>query len=274
MDMLDKIRTDLDSASNSLAGISAFSTKDRIIVVLMILLPIALNNVLIWFLQDILITQSLVVILGYLLAPFILRKIISKDIYVLLDARETLGGSRPSVGWLWVLIAVGLPVVALLLGVWFNLFKVNLTLLAPLFNRSGFNWLYAVLASVMFAVVHPYFESRFYFGVIDAIIPPNIIGRVIIALLITLNYIGFSFALLGTHYSVAITLGFILATCFFLAYVSLHKGVNVAIFLQVALCAATAALLLLYVLARRNGTYSVGAPLLLFNPRNVLNRMF
>lgn len=271
MDIVDKIRTDLNNASTSLAGISAFSTKDRIIVGLMIVFPVALNNLLIWFLQDILLTQAIVVLVGYFLAPLLLRQIIHKDIYVLLDARESFAGLRPAIGWVWVVLALGLPVLFLVLGLWLNLFKLSVTLLAPVFARGIYNYIYAILASFVFVCLHSYFEARFYYGVIDSIIPPNILGRLILSTLLTLNYLAFSFALLGTNYGVAIALVVIFGTYFVIAYISLHKGVNVAIFMQMAVAAVSWTLFLLFVVTRKNGSYTGGVGLVLFNPRNIFN---
>jgi hypothetical protein len=272
MDIVDKIRTDLNNASVSLAGISAFSTKDKMIVALMVIFPVALNNLLYWFLQDILLTQVIVVVVGYFLAPFLLRQIIHKDIYVLLDGRDSFSGVRPAVSWIWVLLAVGIPALFLLLGLWLGLFGIHsILLLAPIFARSWENYLYVVLASVVFCFIHSYFEARFYYGVIDAIIPPNIVGRLILALILTLNYLAFSFALLGKNYGVAIAIAVIFGTYFVISYVSLHKGVNVAIFMAVAVATLSWVLFLLFVLAKKNGSYTSGVPLILFNPRNVFN---
>lgn len=272
MNIVDKLHADLNNATGSFAGINAFSTKDKIIIALMILVPMALNNLLHYYLQDVLIVQVIVILVGYVVAPLVLRKIINKDIYVLLDARETMSGTRPAIGWVWVVLAVGLPVLFLLLGVWFNLLGLrSVAVLAPLFSRTIWNYVYVIFASVVFCIIHPYCEGRFYYGVIDSILPMNVLGRVILAVLLAANYIGFSFAVLSSHFGVAIALAIFLGCYLVLSYISLHKGVRVAIFMQIAATTVSWTLFLLFVVLRQNGSYTKGANLVLFNPRNVLN---
>lgn len=272
MNIVDKLHANLNDATTSLAGINAFSLKDKIIVGLMILIPTILNNILYYYLQCVLLTQVIVVIVGYIVAPLVLRKIIQKDVYVLLDARESMSGTRPAIGWVWVVLALGIPVLFLIIGVWFDLLGLgSVTVMAPSFSRPVWTYVYLIFASIVFCVVHPYCEGRFYYGVIDSILPQNILGRVILAILLTANYIGFSFALLGTNYKVAVALAIFLASYFVLAYISLHKGVRVAIFMQIAASAVSWTLFVLFVVAKYNGSYSKGVLVNLVNPRNVLN---
>lgn len=272
MNFTDKLHADLNDATVSLGGVNAFSTKDKLLVGLMVLFPMAINNLFYWYLQCLLITQLTVVIFGYIVAPLVLRKLINKDVYVLLDVRETMSGIRPALGWVWIILALGIPVLFLIIGMWFDLIGIHyINLLGPLFSRTLFNYAYIIACSVLFCLVHPFFEARFYYGVLDSIIPGNILGRVILALLLTINYIGFSFAVVGTNYSVAIALAIIFATYFVVAYISLHKGVKIAIFIQMTICVVSWALFLLFLTLKRDGNYTKGVTINWLNPRNILN---
>ena len=272
MNIVDKLHTDLESASNSLSGLSAFSSKDKALIGLLILLPIALNNLLWWFLQDVLLTQLIVVIVGYFVGPFILNKIIKKDIYVLLEVREHMPVHRSSIGWLWVGLAFGLPIIFLILGVWFNVLGASsINILAPYFNRAWANYAYLIFASILFCFVHPYAEGRFYYGVIDSILPNNIISRLILALLLSINYIGFSLALVGVRTLAFVTLLVIFGTYLTFSMISEKKGVKVAIFLFVGVSLVIWVLFLLFVVLKQNGNYQGGVILNLLNSRNVLN---
>lgn len=272
MNIVDKLNADLNEASTSLSRISAFSTRDKIVVFLMILVPVAINNVLYWFLQDLLLTQLAVVIFGYIITPMVLKAVINKDVYLLLEARDTVSGSRVALGFIWIALAIGIPVLFLIIGLWFDLIGIHVvTVLGPYFAKSLWNYLYVILASAVFCLIHPYMEGRFYYGVIDAILPSNVIGRIILAILLTSNYISFSFAVVGTNYAVAIALAIFFATYFVLSYISLHRGVRAAIFFQMAVSIISWVLFILFTILKINGSYKKGDSLVYINPRNVFN---
>lgn len=272
MNIVNRLNTDLESASNSLNVLSSFSNKDKTLIGLLILLPIALNNLLWWFLQDVLLTQLIVIFIGYFLGPFILNKIIRKDIYVLLEVREHMPINKSNIGWLWAGLALGIPALFLLLGVWFNLLGLtSINVLAPYFTRAWANYAYILFASLIFCLVHPYAEGRFYYGVIDSILPSNITSRLILALLLTLNYIGFSFALVGVRLVALFVLLIIFVTYLAFSIISEKKGVKTVIFLFVTLNLIVWVLWLLFVVLKQNGNYQGGVLLYSRNARNVFN---
>lgn len=272
MNIVDKLNSDLTEASNSLSRISAFSTKDKIVVFLMILFPVAINNVLYWFLQDVLLTQLAVVIFGYIITPLVLKAVINKDVYLLLDSRNVVSGSRVALSFIWIALAIGIPVLFLIIGLWFDLIGIHVvTVLGPYFAKSIWNYIYVIIGSAVFCLIHPYMEGRFYYGVIDAIMPTNVIGRVILAILLTVNYLSFSFAIVGTNYAAAIALAIIFATYFVLSYISLHRGVRAVIFFQMAVSTISWVLFILFLILKINGSYTKGDSLVYINPRNVFN---
>lgn len=270
MDLINKLHNDVAHAGNSLLGIEAFSTKDRILIFLIILFPIIINNLLYWFLQDVLITQLTVTIFGYFLAPALLNRCIKKDVYVLLDFKERIPQQNQNSGWIYSILALFFPAAYLALVLFLGKVGVSsLNLLAAYFSSTYGNYAYIIISSILFGLIHPYFESRFYFGIVDSILPSGLFWRIVLALLHTSNYIGFSLALVGPSVLCLYPLGLFFLTHLFFAFVASKRGVRTAMVLFVISSLLVLATFLAFVYLKHSKQYLGGVNLVMPNPRNV-----
>jgi len=252
-----------------------FSTKDTILAGTVFLIPPAVFNFSIHFLQDIVLTLILYIVVGLWLTPIILKLIINKDPYTVLTYKNLLSSDKRGKNFnLFTLVLLGITVALNIVGVWFGLLKGfdNLVMPAPFFNQIWLNYVYLALVLVNFMVAIT-IEHKLYYGVISTFVPDNVIGYLSVVLYQTSHYIAFAFVITSSDAYAGILLALLFV--FFLGlYILKEKETYKSSTLShqiVALVNLT--LLAVFIALKYHGKFTKGIYLNLRNSNNVINRI-
>lgn len=252
-----------------------FSNKDTLIAGLVFLIPPAVFNLSMYFLQDIVITLILYIVLGLYVTPLILKMIINKDPYVVLTYKNLLSSDKKGKNFnLITFLLLALTVTFLLIGVWFGLLSRfnHIILPAPLFHTTWLNYIYLALLIVN-AMVAISLEHKLYYGVISTFLPDNVIGYVGIVLFQTLHYVTLAF-IITTSDAYAILLLVILFAMFLGLYMLKEKETyKSSTFAHQIVAFVNIALLAVFVGLKYHGKYHKGVGVTFNNTQNVINRI-
>ena len=270
MDLINKFQEDAQDTAGYFTGFN-YTKKEKIYISIFLFVAVAANNLLYYFLQDVIVVQSIMIGI-YISFPILIKKIIKREMYYPLEIYEYNSHYLAKVWFLLTGLGCIIPILALILGCYFNYFRVNsIVVLAPLFRNVVFQYLYVILASILFCLIHPFSELKFFFKIFNSILPDGTIFRFVQAAILATHYIGFSFAILKVSVNVLISLAVIFLTYILIIDTYRIKDRNVATNAFLGLTTISWALFLFYCLLSSRGAVTGGIQVQFFNPKNIFN---
>ena len=252
-----------------------FSTKDVIIIALIMLLPPLGLNLAFHFLQDLVL--SLAIYLGTLiLAPILIKIVVGKDPYQILTFKA-LGGSGGTGKSFTTFLIITLAVSAALslVGVWFGLLPGFNSLLspAPYFNRTWVNYIYLIggLAIALPAIT---IEHKFYYGVLCTLLPDGIGEIVGIVVYQTLHWIAFAFVVTTTTTNALLLILLIAGLYLCFKLLADKESYESSTKLHIIVYAVNYILLALFVILKTNRKFTKGIAYGTMNRANIWNKIF
>ena len=254
---------------------SLFSTKDMVLIALIMILPPLSLNLAFKFLQDLIL--SFAIYLGALiLTPIVIKLIVGKDPYQVLTFKA-LGGSggtgKSFTTFLIITLAVscGLSLV----GVWFGLLPGFNSLIAPapFFSRTWVNYIYMV-GGLAIAIPCITIEHKFYYGVLCALLPDGIAEIIGIVVFQTLHWIGFAFAVTTSTTNALLLILLIAGIYLCLKLLADKESYESSTKLHIIVYAVNYVLMAVFVILKYNRKFNKGIAFGTVNKQNIWNKVF
>lgn len=248
-----------------------FSSKEKFITFIGIAISSAAVNVTWYYSQDAFISFSVHFII-FFLVPIIIGKMLNNNLYISFnykDIIEKYEGKKILFLLIWIGISTVLIIGSFIFS-WVNLGS-HLIVQAPHFQYLILNVLYGVVTlAVMLLALNQ--EFKLYYGIFVIMVPGGILEYLIMAVIQTSHWIGFSLRFFSNHESIYLYLGILFVFFFSLAYLRNLCGFGKCKPIYLAFAGYNYLFILLIGLFAEKGFFksnNITSP----NPGNVWNRI-
>ena len=252
-----------------------FSSADKCKIQLLKLVCPVVSSLAWYYTQDALLSLAIHFGFNLILIPFLINKMLNKDIYDVLGFKTMIPETKSSQKTTVTIVLLVVTLLFNILGVYFGKIPKfsQMVNLGPYFSYKFLSYIYYLLvAGLMVLVINV--EMKFYFGVLSIIEPDSILGYLSMGFFMACHWIGFGFAFLNdsTDYVCLVLLVILVLFYMGLYHVKETSSYKDARWVYLVVFGANYALLFLYGVLYNYKKVS-GVSVVVHNNKNIWNRI-